>query len=59
MHALYEAHPDWDYTCLVRTEDKAKKVKEAYPSANVVLGDLDASDILEAQAAQADIVLRQ
>jgi N-acetyl-gamma-glutamylphosphate reductase len=58
MHALYDAHPDWDYTCLVRTEDKAEKVKKAFPKARIVIGDLEASDILEAESAQADIVLR-
>lgn len=43
---------------MVRTKDKAEQVKKAYPSARIVLGDLDASDVLEAEAAQADIILR-
>jgi N-acetyl-gamma-glutamylphosphate reductase len=59
LHLLHEKHPDWDYTCLVRTEDKAKTVKEAYPNVKIVLGDLEASSILEEQAAKADIVLRK
>jgi hypothetical protein len=58
LHVLTNAHPDWEYTCLVRTDEKAKKVKEAYPSVKIVLGDLDASDVLEREAAEADIVLR-
>jgi hypothetical protein len=59
LHLLQEKHSDWDYTCLVRTEDKAKIVKEAYPNVKIVLGDLEASSILEAEAAKADIVLRE
>lgn len=58
LHALYAAYPDWDYTCLIRGKEKAEQVKKAYPAVRIVLGDLDASDVLEAEAAQADIVLR-
>lgn len=58
LQLLYDRHPDWEYTCLVRSEDKAQKVKEAYPNATIVLGDLDTSSILEAEAAKADVVLR-
>lgn len=43
----------------MRTEDKAKLVKEAYPSVKIVLGDLDDSETLEREAAEADIVLRE
>lgn len=59
MHVLYEKHQDWDYTCLVRSDEKAKLVKQAYPAISVVVGDLDSSDLLEEQAAKADIVLRE
>jgi len=57
IYAISKAHPDWEYTCLVRTEEKAERVRQAFPSVKVVLGDLDASELLEAEASQADIVL--
>ncbi|KAF4551113.1 NAD dependent epimerase/dehydratase-like protein 5 [Elsinoe fawcettii] len=56
-HVIYKEHPDYDYTFLVRTEDKAAIVRKAYPSAKVVLGDLDDSALLKEQASKADIVL--
>jgi len=55
---IYNAHPDFEYSALVRTEDKANDVKEKYPSVRVVLGDLDSSELIEKEAARADIVLR-
>jgi len=57
-HVLYQAHPDYDYTFLIRSEDKAAIVRKAYPAAQVVLGGLDDSKLLEQEAAKADIVLR-
>jgi hypothetical protein len=58
-YALHEAHPDWDYTLLVRNEDSAKKVLAKYPDAKFAYGDLDSSDVIEKAAAAADIVVRE
>jgi hypothetical protein len=58
FHNLYQEHPDYDYRVLVRTKEKADAVKKVYPSAEIVLGDLDSSSLLEEEAAKADIVLR-
>jgi hypothetical protein len=41
-----------------RTEEKAKPVKEAFPSIRIVLGELDDSTVLEEEAAKADIIIR-
>ncbi|KAK4500250.1 hypothetical protein PRZ48_008439 [Zasmidium cellare] len=57
LFALNKAHPDYEYSALVRTQDKADKVKAAYPKIRIVLGGLDDSQILEDEAARADIVL--
>ncbi|KAK5125459.1 hypothetical protein LTR85_000568 [Meristemomyces frigidus] len=56
-HALYEAHPEYEYAALVRTQEKADIVKKAFPSIRTVLGNLDDSDVLKEEAAKADIVL--
>ena len=58
IYAIYNEHPDYEYACLVRTKDKAEQVEKAYPNVRTVLGGLDDSDLLEEEAAKADIVLR-
>ncbi|KAI6890502.1 hypothetical protein KC355_g21324, partial [Hortaea werneckii] len=40
-HVLYSAHPDWEYSLLVRTQDKADILKKAFPNARTVLGSLE------------------
>ncbi|KAF2092990.1 NAD(P)-binding protein [Rhizodiscina lignyota] len=57
LYVLYKAHPNYEYSVLIRTQDKADAVKKAYPSVRVVLGDLDNSAILEEEASRADIVI--
>lgn len=54
---MHKAHPDWQYVCLVRTQEKADKVKQAYPNVRIVLGGLDDSELIEEEASKADIVL--
>lgn len=57
LFALSQEHPHYEYSLLVRTKDKAEQVQKSYPSARIVLGDLDASDMLEKEAAKADIIV--
>jgi uncharacterized protein YbjT (DUF2867 family) len=57
LFALYEKHSDYEIAALVRTEEKAKSVTEAFPKVRIVIGDLDDSNILEDEAAKADIVI--
>ncbi|KAK3053033.1 hypothetical protein LTS18_012207, partial [Coniosporium uncinatum] len=57
LHALYNAHPEYTYTALVRTPEKGRSVTSAYPNVHVVLGDNDSSDLLRTESAAADIVL--
>lgn len=59
LYAVHKAHPDYEYTLLVRNEDRAKVVKEKYPNVKFVYGNLDASDVIEKAAAEADIVIRE
>ncbi|KAK1991437.1 NAD(P)-binding protein [Colletotrichum falcatum] len=54
---LYKKHPEFEYALLVRSEDKAKKVVENYPTVRIVLGGLDDSEKLEREASWADIVI--
>jgi len=59
FYELYSKHPDYQYSLLVRTKDKAEKVQQAYKNVRIVLGSLDDSSLLEEEAANADIVLRR
>lgn len=58
-YALYKAHPEYEYTALVRTQEKANLVKKAYASIRITLGDLNNSELLNDEASKADIVLRE
>lgn len=59
MYALNQKHPDYEYSVLVRTQEKADIVKKAFPNVRIVLGGNDDSDIIKEEAAKADIVLRK
>lgn len=59
LYVLNKAHPEYEYTALVRSQEKADKVRAAYPKINIVLGGLDDSSLLEEEAAKADVVLRR
>ncbi|ETS86174.1 hypothetical protein PFICI_00002 [Pestalotiopsis fici W106-1] len=57
LYALNQAHPDWEYSALIRSEEKAKQVQAKYPKVKPVIGGLDDSDIIKKAASQADIVI--
>ncbi|PPJ54860.1 hypothetical protein CBER1_06058 [Cercospora berteroae] len=57
FYAIHKAHADYEYSALIRTEEKAGKVRASYPDVRVVIGGLDDSSIIEEESAKADIVL--
>ncbi|KAL2839856.1 NAD(P)-binding protein [Aspergillus pseudodeflectus] len=57
LYQLNQRHPDFEYALLIRSEDKAQKVRPAYPNARIVIGGNDDSEVLEREAAWADIVV--
>ncbi|KAI4628990.1 hypothetical protein J4E83_003545 [Alternaria metachromatica] len=57
LFALYDKHSDYEIAALVRTEEKAKTVTEAFPKVRIVIGGLDDSKTLEDEAAKADVVI--
>lgn len=58
LYALYNKHPDYEYSALVRSEEKGKPVKKAFADVRLVIGDLDSAEVLEEEAAKADVVIR-
>lgn len=57
FYAIHSAHPDYEYTLLVRNEDRGKVVKAKYPNVKLVYGSLDDADVIEQAAAAADVVV--
>lgn len=42
----------------MRDSAKAATISKAYPNVHIVQGDLDAADVIEDEARQADVVVR-
>ncbi|KAL4953922.1 hypothetical protein BDW69DRAFT_147100 [Aspergillus filifer] len=57
FHVLSQEHKDIEFSALIRTEEKAKYVRELYPNVRIVLGGNDDAELIEKEAARADIVL--
>ncbi|KAF2025323.1 NAD(P)-binding protein [Setomelanomma holmii] len=57
LYALYSKHPEYEYAALIRTGQKTKPITEAFPKIRIVIGGLDDSQVLEAEAARADVVI--
>ncbi|KAL4936689.1 hypothetical protein BDV06DRAFT_88649 [Aspergillus oleicola] len=57
FHELLQSHKDIKFSALIRTEEKAKYVHELYPDVRIVIGGNDDSELIEKEAAWADIVL--
>ncbi|KAK7713310.1 hypothetical protein SLS64_004560 [Diaporthe eres] len=57
FYVLEKKHPDYEYTLLVRNEDRGKEVQAKYPNVKLVYGALDNSAVIEKAAAEADIVV--
>ncbi|KAF2447637.1 NAD(P)-binding protein [Karstenula rhodostoma CBS 690.94] len=57
LHIILQAHPDWQYSLLVRDRTRLGSIANEYPSVRVVEGDLNSVGLLKSEAAAADIVL--
>ncbi|TQS32107.1 hypothetical protein Golomagni_07587 [Golovinomyces magnicellulatus] len=58
LDAVYTAHPDYEYSLLVRDEERAKPIKAKYPDAKFLYGTLEDSDLVRDAALDTDIVIR-
>ena len=62
FYQLYDKHPDFEYTLLLRNEERGRLFLEKYPAKDnihLIYGSLDSEDIIEKAAAEADIVVRR
>lgn len=56
LYTVSHAHSDWEWTCLVRSQEKGAKVLASYPNIRLVYGDQDKADLIEEEASKADII---
>ena len=54
---IYAKHPEYDYTALVRTKEKADELVAHYPLTRVVVGDLNDVQLIESEAEKANVVI--
>ncbi|KAJ4164373.1 hypothetical protein LMH87_006049 [Akanthomyces muscarius] len=54
---VYRAHPDYEYTVFVRSEERAKPIKAKYPKLDFVYGALEDSETLMDAVAKTDVVI--
>ncbi|KAI1077418.1 NAD(P)-binding protein [Whalleya microplaca] len=57
LYALSQSHPEYEFTLLVRNEERGALVAAAYPNARLVYGTLDDAEVIEKAAAEADVVV--
>ncbi|KAK0753819.1 hypothetical protein B0T18DRAFT_453211 [Schizothecium vesticola] len=61
FYVLYDTHPEYEYTLVVRNQDRVKPVRDKYPDdkVRIVYGTDEKSyeDVLEEESSKADIVL--
>ncbi|KAI1638157.1 hypothetical protein F4809DRAFT_660246 [Biscogniauxia mediterranea] len=57
LYVLTRAHPEYEYAALVRNEERGKPVASQYPNVRLVYGSLEDAQVLEKEAAAADVVL--
>lgn len=59
LYALVKSHPEYYIRALVRDAVKGHAISSAFPSVQVVEGNLDDASILAAEVSRADVVLRK
>ncbi|KAI9807800.1 MAG: hypothetical protein M1825_005105 [Sarcosagium campestre] len=57
LATIAKEHPEYQITALVRNSDKGAQVASRFPKIQLVYGDLDSVEVIEAAARNADIVL--
>uniref|UniRef100_A0A060T6G6 ARAD1B15664p n=1 Tax=Blastobotrys adeninivorans TaxID=409370 RepID=A0A060T6G6_BLAAD len=56
LASALKAHSDWQWSCLVRSEEKGKKVAALSPQISLCYGTIDDINLIEEEASNADIV---
>jgi 1-deoxy-D-xylulose 5-phosphate reductoisomerase len=54
---IYAKHPEYRYTALVRSKEKADELVARYPLTQAVIGDGSKIELLKSEVAKANIVI--
>lgn len=58
FYRLHKNNPNFEFSALIRSNEKAQQVRAKYPHIRTVIGGLDDADKITKEAAWADIVIR-
>lgn len=58
LHDITKKHPQYQVRGLIRTKEQQQQIASKYPFIKTVIGDLDSAEVLKAEVAQVDVVLR-
>lgn len=56
LYSALKAHPDWQWSCLVRSEEKGRKVGALSSQISLCCGTIDDVNLIEEEASKADII---
>jgi N-acetyl-gamma-glutamylphosphate reductase len=54
---VYAKHPEYSYTVLMRSKEKAAELLARYPLINPLISDMSNTQLLESEAEKANIVI--
>lgn len=54
---LYAKHPEYRFTALVRSNEKATELINRYPLVHVAIDDANNTDLIQKQSAKANIII--
>lgn len=54
---IYAKHPEYRFTALVRSNEKATDLINRYPLVHVIVGDANNTDLIQKESAKANIVI--
>jgi 1-deoxy-D-xylulose 5-phosphate reductoisomerase len=54
---IYAKHPEYRFTALVRSNEKATDLINRYPLVHVIIGDANNTDLIQKESAKANIVI--
>lgn len=57
--AIFNEQLPVEVVCLVREEEQGRRIQRRWSSVEVVIGDLDSDEVLQREAAKADVVIRE
>ncbi|KAI1256436.1 hypothetical protein MGN70_001560 [Eutypa lata] len=58
LREITRAHPGYSIAALIRSRETAERISDTFPKVRTVVGDLDDAELVEREASEANVVLR-